>query len=147
MSTAETSTFLARITSALTLGTRTDVGTLMRPKSGKDKDDLASDSYYIETTDSADEKFSCSFVEFDGMGDYLLFDQHEDAWKQVLRLANDSTVLLVIYCHGWKNNCQSADVLRFNAFLRQLASTQWVRTGGFRVHGVLLAWRGAAMKP
>jgi hypothetical protein len=147
MSTVDTSTLLARITSALTLGTRTDVGTLMRPKSGKEKGDLASESYYIETTESADATFSCSFVEFDGMGDYLLFDQHEDAWKQVLRLANNSTVLLVIYCHGWKNNCQSADVLRFNTFLRQLASTKAVRADGTRVHGVFLAWRGAAMKP
>ena len=147
MKIVNTRTWLSRLTSALTLGIRTDVGRLMRPKSGKGVGDLPKESYYIETAQTADPKFSCSFVEFDGKGDYLLFDQHEDAWKQTLRLAKDRAVLLVIYCHGWKNNSQSADVLRFNAFLCQLASTSWVRSGGFRVHGVYLAWRGASMKP
>jgi hypothetical protein len=81
------------------------------------------------------------------MGDYLLFEQHENAWKRILQLADAGAVLLVIYCHGWKNNSQSADVLRFNAFLCQLASTRWVKERRFRVHGVFLAWRGASMKP
>lgn len=119
----------------------------MRPKPGTDASDRPFESYYIESSDAPGPKFSCSFIEFDGMGDYLLFEQHENAWKHLLRLADDSTVLLVMYCHGWKNNSQSADVLRFNAFLRQLASTQWVRKREFRVHGVYLAWRGASMKP
>ena len=147
MKTVKTSTFLSRVTSALTLWTRTDAGAVMRPKPGTQVGDLPCESYYIETSEPSGPKFSCSFVEFDGMGDYLLFDQHENAWKQVLRLADDSTVLLVIYCHGWKNNSQSADVLRFNTFLCQLASTQWVLKRGYRVHGVFLAWRGASMKP
>ena len=145
--TTQTSTSLELLTSALTLWTRTDVGRLMRPKSGRDEGDSARESYYIETADTAEAKFSCSFIEFDGMGDYLLFEQHEDAWKRVLGLAKATPVLLVIYCHGWKNNSQSGDVLRFNFFLRKLALTQWVLEGRFRVHGVYLAWRGASMKP
>ena len=147
MNTADTSTCLSRITSALTLWTRTNAGVAMRPKPGKEPQHLASERYYIETAQAATQKFSCSFVEFDGMGDYLLFKQHEDAWKQTLLLAKDTSVLLVIYCHGWQNNSQSADVLRFNAFLCKLASTEWVLKKGFRVHGVYLAWRGASMKP
>ena len=145
--TADTSTSLSRLTSALTLWTRTNGGVAMRPKSGKEPQHLASESYYIESAPSASQRFSCSFVEFDGMGDYLLFEQHQDAWEQTLLLAKDTSVLLVIYCHGWQNNSQSADVLRFNAFLCQLASTEWVLKKGWRVHGVYLAWRGASMKP
>ncbi len=147
MKSVDTSTSLARITSVLALGTRTDVGVLMRPKSGADKADSISESYYIETSTSSPCKFSCSFIEFDGMGDYLLFEQHEDCWKRVIRLMADQTVILVIYCHGWKHNSQSADILHFNTFLSQLASTKWVLDGRFRVHGVYLAWRGASMKP
>lgn len=95
MNTADTSTCLSRISSALTLWTRTNAGVAMRPKPGKEPQHLASERYYIETAQAATQKFSCSFVEFDGMGDYLLFKQHEDAWKQTLLLAKDTSVLLV----------------------------------------------------
>src|SRR6266699_4515712 len=147
MNASRTSTSFEYLTSVLTLWTRTDVGRLMRPKSGRKEGDPAKESYYRETVDNAEAKFSCSFIELDGMGDYLLFEQHEDAWKRVLGLAKATPVMLVIYCHGWKNNSQSGDVLRFNFFLRKLALTRWVLEGRFRVHGVYLAWRGASMKP
>jgi hypothetical protein len=147
MNPKETSTPLARLTSALTLRTRTEVGRAMRPRPGG-PGDPKQESYYIEAgPDAAGVAFSCSFVEFDGMGDYLLFEQHQHAWQQVRSLAEERPVLLVIYCHGWKNNSQSGDVLRFNAFLRQLASTPSVREQSLRVHGVYLAWRGAFLKP
>ena len=116
-----------------------------RPKAGA-KGDTPSESYYIETVSYSGREFSCSFIEFDGMGDYLLFEQHENSWKKLLNLVEQARVLLVVYCHGWKNNSQSADVLRFNAFLCQLANTAWVAKENFRVHGVFLAWRGASVK-
>jgi hypothetical protein len=88
---------------------------------------------------------SCSFVEFDGRGDYVDFEQHLDAWHRVRDLANKQPLLLVTYCHGWKNNSQSSDVVRFVDFLGRLASTQAV--SGYRVHGVYLGWRGNLYRP
>ncbi len=106
-------------------------------------------SSYIESKSSAKNGsiYSCSFVEFDGKGDYLDFDQHSAAWQKVRELASEKErLLLVIYCHGWKNNSQSGDVVAFNNFLSRLASSNQTH-GKFRVHGVYLAWRGSVFYP
>lgn len=110
------------------------------------------DAYYIEgtTPQPNGRTYSCSFVEFDEHGDYLDFRQHDDAKRVVLELAGkDPALLLIIYCHGWQNNADSNDVLRFNRFLSQLADVVPVdvhsdgrRVPLYRVHGIYLAWRG-----
>lgn len=101
---------------------------------------------YIETV-SASHPYSCSFVEFDGRGDFLQFEQHDHCWKKIRSYAADEGVLLVIYCHGWKNNSQSSDVLRFNEFLSRLAASDKVVRSNMRVHGVYLSWQGNLLKP
>ena len=90
---------------------------------------------------------SCSFVEFDGQGDYVDFKQHRDAWEKVSELAGRQPLLLVIYCHGWKNNSQSSDVVKFCDFLGRLAASKAVAGFGYRVHGVYLGWRGNLYRP
>jgi hypothetical protein len=108
----------------------------------------AADARYIETNPMAGGKpYSCSFVEFDGRGDYIDFTQHQAAWGKVKELAEKNRLLLVQYCHGWKNNSQSGDVVEFNAFLRLLANSPDIQKQGFRVHGVYLSWRGNVFKP
>lgn len=52
-----------------------------------------------------------------------------------------------MYCHGWKNNSQSEDVIKFNSFLAKIASSEEVIKKGFRVHGVYLSWRGNVVPP
>jgi hypothetical protein len=86
-------------------------------------------------------------VEFDGHGDYIDFEQHQHAWRKVQELANKDPLLLVIYCHGWKNNSQSSDVVKFCDFLGRLASTDAVAEHGYRVHGLYLGWRGNLYRP
>jgi hypothetical protein len=90
-------------------------------------------------------------VEFDGRGDHIDRDQHHDAYSKVLELAEKQPLLLVIYCHGWKNNSQSGDVVEFNTFLSDLASTQGHGSEPgerqYRVHGVYLSWRGNPVRP
>lgn len=110
----------------------------------------AKDAWFIETKEKPGGKpYSCSFVEFDGRGDFIDFDQYQAAWKKVKELGKDQgeKLLLVQYCHGWKNNSQSGDVVEFNAFLRLLANSPYIQQHGFRVHGLYLAWRGNVFKP
>ncbi len=58
--------------------------------------------------------------------------------------------MLVFYCHGWKNNAQSDDVVKFNDFLDRLGQAL-VANGEtksqYRVHGVYLGWRGNEFSP
>src|SRR4051812_18391834 len=61
-------------------------------------------SCYIEGKTSDGSIFSCSFVEFDERGDFLEFTQHKDCQHVITRLVDQNPrVLLVMYCHGWKN--------------------------------------------
>jgi len=91
--------------------------------------------------------FSCSFVEFDGRGDYIDFKQHTGAWRKVKELGSREKLLLVFYAHGWKNNSQSGDVAEFNEFLGRLAASPAVKNFGYRVHGIYLGWRGNLYHP
>jgi hypothetical protein len=82
------------------------------------------ESWFIESSlDDGTPVYSCSFVEFDGRGDYVEFAQHEHAWHTVRFLAHRQPLILVMYCHGWKNNSQSSDVVKFIDFLGRLAAT------------------------
>jgi hypothetical protein len=103
-------------------------------------------AWYIESTPVAGGKpASCSFIEFDERGNYLDFQQHRHGYTKLRELAQrGERLLVIIYVHGWKNNCQSGDVVRFNSFLLRIAASPYVKEGGFRVHGVYLAWRGNA---
>jgi hypothetical protein len=109
---------------------------------------VAAESWYIESipVDGA-RPVSCSFVEFDGRGDYIDFNQHTAAWTKVKELAEAQKILLVLYCHGWKNNSQSGDVVAFNEFLGRLSRSPAVRDPGYRVHGIYLGWRGNLYRP
>ena len=103
---------------------------------------------FIETLAANGEPVhSCSFIEFDGRGDYLDFDQHRHAWEKVKELASRQPLVLVFYCHGWKNNSQSYDVVKFNDFLGRLAASEAVTKPNYRVHGVYLGWRGNLYHP
>jgi pimeloyl-ACP methyl ester carboxylesterase len=104
-------------------------------------------SWYIEGQAVEGVPVSCSFVEFDERGDFLDFGQHRHCGAKLGELADESNVLLVIYCHGWKNSSQSGDVVAFNAFLGRLAASEEIRKWGLRVHGVYLGWRGNAFRP
>ena len=102
---------------------------------------------YIQSHRSDGRNYGCSFIEFDGRGGLLDFDQLTNAGKVLDGRKKDSNVLLVIYCHGWNNNAQSEDVLRFVSFLRRLSDSSSVRTANLRVEGVYLAWRGSEYLP
>jgi len=124
----------------------TSVGKPMRIEPGPGV--AAGDSWYIQSKPAnGAPPFSCSFVEFDGRGDYIDFNQHTAAWKKVKELAEARKILLVFYCHGWKNNSQSGDVVKFNEFLSRLSASPAVRDFGYRVHGVYLGWRGNLYRP
>lgn len=124
----------------------TSVGKPMRMKPGPGV--AAADSWYIESKPTNGAKpYSCSFVEFDGRGDYIDFSQHTAAWNKVKELAEAQKILLVFYCHGWKNNSQSGDVVEFNEFLGRLSASPTVRDPGYRVHGIYLGWRGNLYPP
>lgn len=107
------------------------------------------ESWYIQGKTTNGQTYSCSFVEFDGRGDYINFDQHTSAREKVEEIANIQTqkVLLVFYCHGWQNNSQSGDVVEFNSFLGRLAASDAIKDYGYRVHGVYLSWRGNVVLP
>src|SRR3954471_17503309 len=104
-------------------------------------------SWYIEGKATNGATVSCSFVEFDERGDFLDFAQHTNCQAKLRELTNSARVLLVMYCHGWKNSSQSGDVAEFNAFLARLAESDEIQRHGFRVHGVYLGWRGNAFEP
>jgi len=124
-------------------------GYALRPTKGEKSDppDTTANgqAWYIESAPVAGKPTSCSFVEFDERGDYLDFQQHRHAYTKIRKLAEGGERLFVlIYVHGWKNNSQSSDVVRFNSFLQRIAASPFAREGGYRVHGVYLAWRGNA---
>ncbi|HLX69403.1 MAG TPA: hypothetical protein VKV04_07235, partial [Verrucomicrobiae bacterium] len=104
-------------------------------------------SWYIEGKTKTGAPISCSFVEFDERGDFLDFNQHLDCERRIKDLVGSGPVLLVMYCHGWKNNSQSDDVIRFNSFLAKLAATPELAEHHFRVHGIFLSWRGNVVRP
>ena len=126
----------------------------MRPTDGAKGDPSESvpkaDAWYIESkpTDGS-LPYSCSFVEFDQRGDYLDFEQQRRSWEKIKELGSkqQQKLLVVIYCHGWKNNSQSGNVVEFNRFLARLASSPQIRTNHLRVHGLYLAWRGNLVRP
>jgi len=66
-----------------------------------------SKSWQIEGIAAAGVPISCSFVEFDERGDFLDFNQHRACQATLKNLAKSGRLILVIYCHGWKNNSQS----------------------------------------
>jgi hypothetical protein len=103
-------------------------------------------SWLIQGTTTNGTPFSCSFVEFDERGDFLEFQQHRDCQRHIADLTAKGAVLLVIYCHGWKNSSQSGDVVKFNSFLGRLAQSEELK-GKFQVHGVYLGWRGNVFRP
>ena len=102
-------------------------------------------SWYIEGVSAAGVPISCSFVEFDERGDFLDFDQHKDCQARLKQFAKTGNLLLVIYCHGWKNNSQSDNVPAFNCFLSKFATA--IKSDGLRVHGIYLGWRGNVLRP
>jgi hypothetical protein len=104
-------------------------------------------SWFIEGKTPNGIPISCSFVEFDERGDFLDFGQHLDCQSRLRDLADSGRLMLVIYCHGWKNSSQSGDVADFNAFLVKLAASEEIQRRGLRVHGVYLGWRGNAFRP
>lgn len=104
-------------------------------------------SWFIEGRTPAGAAVSCSFVEFDERGDFLDFAQHTDCQARIRELVDAGPVLLVLYCHGWKNNSQSGDVAHFNDFLSRLADSDDMRQRHLRVHGVYLSWRGNSFEP
>ena len=104
-------------------------------------------SWYIEGKAKNNKTISCSFVEFDERGDFIDFQQHQDCENRIKKLVASGPVLLVMYCHGWKNNSQSEDVLKFNSFLAKIAASPEVVESGYRVHGVYLSWRGNVVQP
>ena len=115
--------------------------------------DRQRDADYIEGVSPTKKvPYSCSFVEFDEHGDYLKFQQHLDALAAIRSIQDaDRTtpMLVVIYCHGWKNNADSDDVVRFNLFLSHLAENiplvqKDPAKPMLRVHGVYIAWRGSS---
>jgi hypothetical protein len=104
-----------------------------------------SKSWYIEGVSAGGVPISCSFVEFDERGDFLDFSQHKDCQARLKQFAKAGNLLLVIYCHGWKNNSQSDNVPAFNCFLSKLATA--MQSDGLRVHGIYLGWRGNVFQP
>src|SRR5215813_241094 len=124
----------------------TPIGKPMRVKPGDNVP--PGESWFIQSLPTANASIhSCSFVEFDGQGDYVDFEQHQHAWKTVGELAKQQPLLLVFYCHGWKNNSQSSDVVKFCDFLGRLAANTAITGPGYRVHGVYLGWRGNLYRP
>jgi hypothetical protein len=126
----------------------------MRPTNGATgdpgKDVPVSNRWYIESNPTNGSlPYSCSFVEFDERGDYLDFRQQKRSWEKIKELAVDKKqkLVFVIYCHGWKNNSQSGNVVEFNRFLERLAASPDITSHHLRVHGLYLAWRGNVVRP
>ena len=108
---------------------------------------LPGDSACLQSHRSVGPNYGCSFIEFDGKGGFLDFDQYTGAQQRLKKLKAHSNVLLVIYCHGWNNNSQSADVIRFMSFLRRLADSAYIQRKDLHVEGVYLGWRGSQYLP
>jgi len=104
-------------------------------------------SWHIEGTAAQGVPISCSFVEFDERGDFLDFNQHLNCQAKLKQLADKDRLIVVIYCHGWKNSSQSDDVLAFNCFLSKFAASHEIEADGLRVHGIYLGWRGNRFRP
>jgi len=125
----------------------------MRPTMGQAGDPpdsvKKSEAWYIESTPQDGQRpVSCSFVEFDERGDYLDFQQHRRAYMKMRELsAHGERLFVVIFVHGWKNNSQSGNVVDFNNFLRQLASSELAKSNDYRVYGIYISWRGNVVQP
>src|SRR5207249_4236307 len=104
-------------------------------------------SWFIAGKVTNGAQVSCSFVEFDERGDFLDFRQHTDCEARLRSLVESNRLLVLIYCHGWKNSSQSGDVAHFNSFLAKLAESEEIQRLGLRVHGIYLGWRGNTFKP
>lgn len=138
--------FIALLALTVLIAGCTSVGKPMRhdPESGVP----LSKSWYLESKPVGDAlPVSCSFIEFDGRGDYIDIRQHAAAWTKVKQLAETQPLLLVFYCHGWKNNSQSGDVLEFSEFLSRLSRADALGNLKYRVHGIYLGWRGNVFQP
>ena len=120
-------------------------GKPMRFDPGSDAGSTKTTSWYIEGVSAAGVPISCSFVEFDERGDFLDFNQHKDCQARLKHFAKAGNLVLVIYCHGWKNNSQSDNVPAFNCFLSKLATA--IQSDGLHVHGIYLGWRGNVFRP
>jgi hypothetical protein len=105
--------------------------------------DVPARSDYIESR--GPHKYACSFVEFDGKGDLLAPEQVVNLENRLRKeaAAGGPRILLVFYCHGWRNNAQSGDVAYFIRLLQQ-TSLRWGQD--YRVEGVYFAWRGNPFK-
>jgi len=90
---------------------------------------MPGDSAYIESHRDDGHNYGCSFIEFDGKGGFLGYDQFENALKVLDTRKAQSDVLLVIYCHGWMNNAQSGDVLHAST---RAANTRYAGRLGVR---------------
>lgn len=116
------------------------------PKGVPQRDDLASSpnlwkrSYLKPSRENAP-NYSCSFIEIDGNGDFLLPSQYENALS-ALKQKSSKPTLLISYCHGWRNDSQSEDVLRFCEFLHKFAITAPV-SDKYNIAGIYFSWRGA----
>jgi hypothetical protein len=104
-----------------------------------------------QSTPSSPRTFTCSFIEFDERGDYLNFQQHSDEVKWIEdntppKSPDAAPLFVVIYCHGWRHNSQSDDVVRFNDFLGRMSIAQKSKSKPYRIHGIYLAWRGDSVK-
>jgi hypothetical protein len=106
-----------------------------------------SECWHIAGQSEKAPNISCSFIEFDERGDFLDFEQHIDCQGRIRALAGSNRLVVVMYCHGWKNNSQSGDVTEFVSFLTKLAASEQARRTGAKVHGVYLGWRGNAFRP
>jgi len=120
-----------------------NVATRREPDAGKTV--ALGDSPSIEGHTPGGATYGCKFIEFDGKGGIINYAQFDDAQKFLTAETKKRPVLLIIYCHGWQNNAQSGDVLRFVTFLKQLADTPELK--GHRVEGVFLGWRGSEFLP
>jgi hypothetical protein len=111
-----------------------------------------SQAWYVESTKKfGGRPYSCSFVEFDERGDYLDFHQHLHAYEKIRELAkklaeSGERLAIVIFVHGWRNNCQSGNVAGFNNFLSQLAQSPYIQERACRVHGIYIGWRGTPVR-
>lgn len=83
--------------------------------------------------------YKVAFIEFGEQGSY----QDPTQLTNALTLIRETSRPLVItYVHGWQNNAESDDVGRFESLLARLNKAPAIRSAGFHVVGVYLAWRG-----
>ncbi len=95
--------------------------------------------------------FTINFVEFKDNGDLWNHTELRDAVAQVKDAAgtdDKTSVLLMVYVHGWENNADNTpnqDVAKFTSMLMtRLAEEQLTTQKPMKVIGIYLAWRGLA---